>query len=116
MKQLRPILGVVIVLAGVYVTWRIMPSYVAYFQLEGAMDDISRTGVVDARKSEDDLRSRVYQEAQALNIDIRPEQIQVQRTPFDVFIWSNYTVHVDLPFYPIDLHFQPMSKSKKRTM
>jgi protein involved in polysaccharide export with SLBB domain len=34
----------------------------------------------------------------------------------EVLVWGDYTVHIDLPIYPVDLRFQPASKSKKRSM
>ena len=44
------------------------------------------------------------------------EQIKVQRlgTPGSgcVLIETDYTVHVDLPGYPMDIHFHPQSKNK----
>jgi len=80
------------------------------------MDDVALTGTVDPRTSEGELRNKIYQEAQSLNIDILPEQLQVQRTPFGVSVWGSYTVPVALPFYQFDLYFHPTSKNKKISM
>ena len=116
MKTLRPVLGIVLFVAGAYAAWQIFPSYVVYFQLEGAMDDVALSGTADPRTSEGELRDKIYQEAQSLNIDLQPEQIQVQRTPFGVFVSASYTVRVDLPYCHFDLQFHPTSKNKKALM
>jgi len=116
MKTLRRLIGILIVVAGVHVAWRVVPLYVAYFQLQGAMDDVVLAGTTDSRTSEGELRNKIYQEAQSLNIDLQPEQIQVQRTPFGVFVSANYTVHVGLPFCQFDLHFHPTSTNRRALM
>ena len=67
-------------------------------------------------KSEEELRKNILRQARELHVELQPNQLFVQRVMNDVLIWGDYTVHVDVPVYPFDLHFQPMSKSKKRTM
>jgi hypothetical protein len=116
MRTLRSLLGLFIVGVIIYCAWTLLPVYITNYQLEDAMDSAARFGAVDSRKTEREIRESVLHEAQALQVDITPEQIQVQRTANDVLVWGDYTVHVNLPLYPVDLHFQPMSKSKKRAM
>ena len=63
-------------------------------------------------KSENDMRNSIYKKAQSLDIPVTPEQIEVKRAGNSVTISTQYTMHVDLPFYPLDLTFTPSSKNK----
>jgi hypothetical protein len=116
MKNLKTLFGLFVIVAAIFCGWKMLPPYMAYYQFEEAMDDVARTGAVDSRKSLDDLRSMVLKEANGVNLNLNPDQIQVQRIYNDVLIWGDYTVRVDMPVYPFDLHFHPASKSKKRAM
>jgi hypothetical protein len=116
MNTLRTWFWIFFLAASVYTVWRVVPSYVANYALENTIDTAARFGAMEPGRSEDELRNRVLQEAQSLHIPLQAEQVYVQRIPNDVLIWGDYTIHVDLPVYPLDLHFQPMSKSKRRTM
>jgi len=68
-------------------------------------------------KTEDAIRDAVFKKAQDLEIPLTREQIKVQRTGSGqgsgtVSIEADYSVHVDLPGYPLDLHFAPSSRNK----
>jgi hypothetical protein len=115
MKLLRSFFGLFIVFAALYSGWKVLPPYWANFQLEDSFDDSARSaGTPGHHRSDDELRQEAVQDARALGIQLAPEQIQIERVPGDVLLWADYTVRVDLPLHPFDLHFQPMSKSKKR--
>src|SRR6266542_49896 len=117
MKTLRSLFWLFIVVAGLYVGWRVAPVYFANYQLEEAMEDTARDASVNTRRSEEEIRDKVLRQARELDIPLKSEDVKVRRTESsDVLVWGDYTVHVDLPIYPLDLHFQPASKSKKRTM
>jgi hypothetical protein len=116
MNTLRSWMWIFILAASAYTALRVFPSYMANYELEKTIDTAARFGAMDRQLSEQELHDRVLVEARTLHIDLQPEQLYVQRIPNDVLIWGDYTVHVDLPVHPLDLHFQPMSKSKRRTM
>ncbi len=116
MKTLKSLLGLCILGSALYAAWLVFPVYFANYQLEDAMDSAARFGYMDRSKTDQDIRDSVLKEARSLNIPIQPEQIQVQRTGTELLVWGDYTVHVDMPVHPFDLHFQPASKNKKRSM
>jgi hypothetical protein len=116
MNTLRSWIWIFVVVASAYTAWQVFPSFMANYELERTIDTAARFGAMDRELGEEALRNRVLLEARSLHIDLQPEQVYVQRIPNDVLIWSDYTVHVELPVHPLDLHFQPMSKSKRRTM
>ena len=116
MKNLRSLFGLCLLAAAVYCAWLVLPAFIANFEFQDSLDDAARMGTTDRTKSLDDIRATVLHQAASQNINIAPEQVQVERRDDDVLIWGDYTVHVNLPLHPFDLHFQPTSKSKKRLM
>ena len=117
MKALRSLFGLALVVGMIYTGWQVFPPYFNNFQFEEVMDDAARAASVpSSRLTDADIRQTVLKQAQNLDIPIQAEQIQVQRGRGEYMVWGEYTVHIDLPIYPFDLHFQPMSKSKKRAM
>ncbi len=116
MKTLRSLLGLLIVVAAIYTAWHVLPPYYANFQFEEVLDDVSRMATVPPLRSDQELRDTVVRQAQGLDIPISPEQVVVEHASGEVYLSAEYTVHVDLPLYPLDLHFEAMSKNKKRRM
>jgi predicted membrane protein len=115
MKTLRLLFGLSVLVSAVYVGWKVLPIYINNYQFEEAIDDSARAGAMSSQKTEDDIRQLLFREAQDLRIPIRPEDIQVQRESGEMKIWVDYTVHVELPVYPLDLNFHPASNRKALT-
>jgi hypothetical protein len=116
MKLLRSILALFFIFAVFYCGWKIAPCYIANFELEDAMEEAARLGVVNYRSTDADLRASVMREVRSEGIPLTEDDILIERPTGDIFISAEYTVHVDMPLYPFDLHFHPMSKNKKRLM
>jgi len=112
MKTIKAIIGLGIVVAGFYVAWNLLPPYFNNFQFQDAIESEARLGAY-SDKSEDAIQEAVYKKAQELELPLRREQIKVQRAPGEVRITAAYTVHVDLPYYPMDLRFTPSSKNAR---
>ena len=103
-------------LAGlVYVGAEVVPPYFANYEFQDSLDTEARLGTYST-KGDDVIRDAVFRRAQELEIPVTKEQIKIQRTGNQgngsVFIETEYTVHVDLPGYPMDLEFHPQSKNK----
>lgn len=116
MSTLRSLLGLLIIVGTLFAGWKLAQPYYANFQFEEAIDDAARAGTMNAERSEQDILNEVLDRARELKVPIKSEAVQVQRVNNEVLVWGEYTVHVDLPIYPVDLRFQPASKSKKRSM
>jgi hypothetical protein len=101
--------------AGVYVCAEIIPPYFANYQFQDTVENEAKLDTYST-KSEDNIRETIFRKAQDLEIPITKDQIKVQRVGAQgtgsVYIGMEYTVHVDLPGYPMDLHFHPESKNK----
>ena len=114
MRTLKLIVALGIIAAGVYVGVELVPPIFANYQLQ---DAIQSEAVLQSysNKSEDEIRATIFKKAQDLEIPLREDQINVQRVGAggsgSLAIWTNYTVHIDLPYYPLDLQFHPASKS-----
>ena len=111
MKQLKSLFGIFVVVAAFYVAFKLMPPYYNQIQFQDAVDQETRASSYSP-KPEADIRNSILRSARENNIPITPEQIIVQRNGFEVSITVDYTVHVDLPLYPLDLKFKAASKNK----
>jgi hypothetical protein len=100
---------------AVYVCAEIIPPYFANYQFQDSIETEAKLGTYST-KSEDNIREVVFKKAQDLEIPVAKEQIKVQRTgnqgTGSVYIGAEYTVHIDLPGYPMDLQFHPETKNK----
>ncbi|HLX74126.1 MAG TPA: hypothetical protein VKR26_05285 [Terriglobales bacterium] len=114
MRTLKLLVALGVIAAGVYVGFELVPPIFANYQLQ---DAIQNEAVLQSysNKSEDEIRATIFKKAQDLEIPLRAEQIVVQRVGSggsgSLAISADYTVHVDLPYYPLDLQFHPASKS-----
>ena len=111
MKTLRAILGVALVVGGAYYGYLLIPPYFANYQLQDYIESETRLQTYST-KSEQDIKDGVIKQARGLDIPLAPESVVVQRGAGDLQISCSYSVHVDLPGYPVDLKFTPGSKSK----
>jgi len=111
MNKIRGLLGLAIIVGGIYAGWNLIPPYFANYKLEDVVAEEARTSTYTA-KSEDQIRDDVFQKASDLDIALTREQIAVQKTGSTVAIEVNYSVHVDFPFHPVDLAFHTSSKNR----
>jgi len=109
--RLKAILYMLVLVIGVYVAFKVVPAYVAEYQLSDKMQEQARYAVVN-RYSPDQIRDNIYKEVQDLDIPAKREDIKVSATQQVVKISVDYTVPVDLLFYSTELHFSPSSEDK----
>jgi len=97
---------------GAYGAWILLPPYINNYEFE---DDVQNEALINSysSKSDLDIRSTLAKKAADYGIPLKAEQIHVQRTGQELSIWADYSVHVDLPGFPLDLNFHPASKNKK---
>ena len=107
----KAILYTVILLAAVFAAWKLVPPYVANYQLSDKMEEQARYAVVN-RYTEDQVRDNIFKVVQDLDIPAKREEIKVLSTPQVVRISLDYTVPVDILFYHVDMHFTPSSENK----
>jgi len=108
---IKAILWTVILIYGAFVAYKIIPAYVAEYQLADKMAEQARFAVVN-QYQEEQIRETLYKTMQELEIPARREDIKIVANKSMVKISLDYTVPVDLLVYHLDLHFTPESENK----
>ena len=115
MPRIKMILGIFSIVAAVYLCAALIPPYFANYQFEDAIKTEAQMSTYST-KTEDAIRETVFKKAQDLDIPVAKEHIKVQRTggqnTGSILIEARYTVHVNLPGYPLDLNFDPSTLNK----
>jgi len=109
--RLKAIAFTVIVVFGLYAAYKLVPPYMAEYQLADKMQEEARFAVVN-RHGEEQIREAILKEAESLDIPLKKEEIKVLASASVVKISVDYTVPVDLMIYKMDLHFTPSSENK----
>jgi hypothetical protein len=93
---------IALVALGIYLT----PVYIRNFELQQRVEAIAAQPET-AKKPDDVIRVAVVEEAEKLNLPVKTDNVEVSRLDGVFKITVRYIVHVDLPFYQVDLHFYP---------
>jgi hypothetical protein len=115
MSTIKLILVLALLGGLVYVSAELVPPIFANYQFQDDLDNEARLGTY-SNKGDDVIRDAVLKRAQDLEIPVNKDQIRIQRigsgVSGGVMIEAEYNVHVELPGYPMDLHFHPQTKNK----
>ena len=109
--KLKAIIYTVILIAAVYASVKIVPIYVAEYQLNDKITEQARFAVVN-HYSEDQIRDIIFKVIQDLDIPATREDIKVQNTNHGVLISVNYSVPVDFKVYKTEFTFAPSSEGR----
>jgi hypothetical protein len=109
--KLRAIVFTVVLLLGIYLAFKLVPPYVAEYQLQDKMQEMARFGIVN-HYSEEQVRDNIFKVVQDLDLPVKREDIKVSVTQSVVKVSLEYTVPVDMLFYSTELHFSPSSENK----
>jgi hypothetical protein len=108
-------IGIFVIVAGIYLGAELVPVYYENYQFQ----DIVKTEATletYTSKPEDAIRDSLFKKAQSLDIPLTKDQIKVQRHGTmgtgSLTISAPYTVHLDLPGYAVDLHFDASTENK----
>ncbi|HXY13777.1 MAG TPA: hypothetical protein VEI26_04675 [Terriglobales bacterium] len=107
--------GIVVIIAACYVGAALVPVYYANYEFQDLIKT-EATLQTYTTKPEADIQATIYKKAQDLDIPLNKDQIKVQRRGNTgvgtLTIQAPYIVHVNLPGYPVDLHFDPSTENK----
>jgi hypothetical protein len=112
MARLKALLSIAVVVAVAYVLWQLLPPYYNSYQFQDFVESEARLNSYNT-KPEEEIHDGVMKKARELDIPLADKQLKVTRSGAEVAISAEYTIHVDLPLYPVDLHFAPASKNKR---
>jgi hypothetical protein len=115
MNQLKSIFGLLLLLVGGFVLYKVFPAYWDDFKLGRMLEEQAITFTY-TNKSESEIAKTIAEKATELDVPLTPEQVTVLRGAGDLTITAEYSVHVDLPLYPLDLNFKTSSKNKNVMM
>ena len=112
--RVKAIVWTVLLVAGGYTCFKLIPIYVNEYQLQDKIEEVARFATV-SHKTDDELRDAIWQEIQDLGIPARKEDIKIENTGRFAKISVDYSVPLDLIFYHGELHFSPSSENKSLT-
>lgn len=112
MKTIKALFGLFVVVAMFYLAWKVLPPYFSNYQFQDELENQARYFSYNV-KTEQEMRDTIAKKAREYDIPVTSEQIKVERMGADLAISTNYTVHIDIPVYPFDLHFTAATKNKR---
>ncbi len=107
----KAILWTLVLIFAVFLAIKLVPAYVAEYQLHDKLVTEARLATVN-RPSDEQLRNIIFQEIQELEIPARREDIKIESSSRFVRISVEYTVPIDLWLYRTELHFSPSTENK----
>ncbi len=115
MGTIKLAFGIFVIVASIYMGIEVIPPFYANYEFQGDLKSEALTSTYTP-KSEADIRESVFKIAKGYEIPLTKEGIKVQRTGNQgagmITIDAPYTVHLDVPGYPFDLHFDPNTENK----
>jgi hypothetical protein len=109
--RLKGFLYLAFLIIAVFVGIKVVPAYVANYQLKDKMTETAKFAIVN-RYTEEQIRDNIFHTIQDLDIPAKREDIKVSNTNHGIEIDVNYTVPVDLMFYKTDLNFATSSEGR----
>jgi hypothetical protein len=112
--KFKAVFVLVILLLGIYCAVKLLPPYIAEYQLSDKIQEQARFAIVN-HSTEEQIRNNVFKVIQDLEIPAKKQDIKIVSNDQVVKISVDYIVPVDLLAYHVDLHFQPSSENKSLT-
>jgi predicted membrane protein len=107
--KLKALVYTAVLIGAVYAAVKVVPAYVAEYQLKDKMSEQARFAIVN-RYTEEQIRDNIFKTIQDLDIPAKREDVKVQNTNHGIEISVKYTVPVDLMVYKTELNFSPSSE------
>ncbi len=107
---MKMVLGIVVIGLGIYLGAEFVPVYYQNYEFADVIKT-EATLQTYTTKPESDIQDMIYKKGVEIGIPLEKEHIKVRRTGTQgtgsLTIEAPYIVHLDLPGYPVDLHFDP---------
>lgn len=111
-SNLKAILWTVLLVAFAYICVRVVPVYMADFQLRDSMESAARFASVNHFTPEE-IRMNVFKEAERSEVPLKLQDIKVANRNGRIDIEANYSVTVDLHVYQWTLNFHPTASNSR---
>lgn len=107
--RMKAIIYTVILVAGIFAAFKLVPLYVANYELKDKISEQARFAVVN-RYTDDQIRDILFKTIQDLDIPAKREDIKIAQTRTGLTISVSYTVPVDFKVYKTEINFTPSSE------
>jgi len=107
--KLKAIIYTVILVTAVFLAVKLVPLYVAEYQLQDKMNEQAKFAIVN-HYTEDQIRDILMKVIQDLDIPATRDDIKLTSTNHGVSVSVSYTVPVDFLVYKTDITFSPTSE------
>jgi cell division protein FtsL len=108
--HLKAIVWTLILVAVIYGAVLVIPVLINEYQFQDSLQEIARFASVN-RKSNEQIRQSVLEEAQKEDLPVQAEDIKVEGNSGNVHINVDYSVTVDLKVYQWTLNFHPAASN-----
>ena len=108
--KLKALIVTALIVFGIYAAFKLVPPYVAEYQLADKMQDTARFAQV-SNYTADQIRDQIYKTVEDLDIPVTRDQIKVVAGRPVTRISIDYTVPVNLLFFQTTLHFSPSAEN-----
>jgi hypothetical protein len=110
--RLKTLVSIVVIVLAVYVVVQVLPPWYANYQFQS---DIEQIAIVESytMRTEGQVQEIVAARARTYGIPLSAERIRVRRANGQLAISAEYSVHIDLPFYPFEMTFHPETKNQR---
>ena len=108
MRGARFWIGILMLLAAAYGSYKLVPVYMSAYEFEDAIKEEAKLSVY-SQKSDEQIHDTIMKKAAEFEIPVTREQVKVRRNGPDLTISADYVVQVDIPVHPIVLTFHPTS-------
>jgi len=109
--RLKAIVYFAILIVAVLAAVKIVPPFVADYQLKDKMNEAAKFAIVN-RYTEDQIKDNIFHTIQDLDIPATRDDVKVANTNHGIEITVSYTVPVDLVVYKTDLNFNTSSEGR----
>jgi hypothetical protein len=107
--KLKAVVYTAFLVAAIYVAVKLVPPFVADYQLKDKMNEQARFAIVN-RYTDEHVRDLLFKVIQDLDIPAKREDIKVNATNHGMSISVSYSVPVDFLVYKTDLNFNDTSE------
>jgi predicted lipid carrier protein YhbT len=109
--RLKAFVYLAILISGIFAAVKLVPAYVANYQLKDKMSEQARFAIVN-RYTEEQIKDNIFRTIQDLDIPATRDDVKVANTNQGIAITVNYTVPVDLVVYKTDLNFATSTEGR----
>jgi hypothetical protein len=106
-------LAIAAVFLGVF---QVAPPMLANYSFSDDLKTLANMDSANLQKTDEDVRTDVLRKAKEHDLPIEAKQITVQRLNSPgisaVYVSVDYSVTINIPGYPFDMHFNPNSGNK----